>query len=466
MPLRLLPKRLLLNKPLLAEKADLRVGFFYVCAMPLEWDGLFLLAPIVIRDDSPPVVIRTCNMSWASLRLFTPLVWIVILGTFMVRTTFFMVWPFLSILLYRDYGLSATLIGAILGATAALSTLVSFYGGWLSDKWGRRNILLFGCVISAASVALLGLSHQVTWLAIGVIGSGLSYGLIDSPGKALMADNLAEPKARELALHLRYFLLNLGAAIGPLLGVTYGLSARQETFLLLSASYLLLAIVFVAGFRLARCQASQAAGPGMRAVLRVLSQDRGFLLLTMANLLLMLVYAQFESPLIQYLTRSGTPEVEQLIGWLVTTNALTIVILQFPLLHLTAAWPTRRRLQLGVAFFFSAQLQFALGDTTIWWHWIVAVVLLSVGECILFPLLNVLVDQMAPSHLKGSYFGAASISGLGIAMGALLGGWILAHGGGAILYAMMALLCLMILMLYGLSTRIPRPTLASARAGS
>ena len=31
-----------------------------------------------------------------------------------------------------------------------------------------------------------------------------------------------------------------------------------------------------------------------------------------------------------------------------------------------------------------------------------------------------------------------------------------------VLYALMALLCLMILMLYGLSTRIPRPTLARA----
>ena len=318
-------------------------------------------------------------MSWALIRQFPPLVWIVILGTFMVRTTFFMVWPFLSILLYRDYGLSATLIGLILGATAALSTLVSFYGGWLSDKWGRRNILLFGCLVSALSVALLGLSHQVIWLAMGVIGSGLSYGLIDSPGKALMADSLAEPKARELALHLRYFLLNLGAAIGPLLGVSYGLSARQETFLLLSVSYLLLGFIFFIGFRLAACQASHAAGPGMRAVLRVLWQDRGFLLLTMANMLLMLVYAQFESPLIQYLTRAGTPEVERLIGWLVSTNALTIVILQFPLLHLTANWSIKRRLQLGVAFFLSAQLQFALGDTAIWWHWIVAVILLRVG---------------------------------------------------------------------------------------
>ena len=44
----------------------------------------------------------------------------------------------------------------------------------------------------------------------------------------------------------------------------------------------------------------------------------------------------------------------------------------------------------------------------------------SIRDVILFPLLNVLVDQMAPEHLKGSYFGAASMSGLGIAIGALL----------------------------------------------
>lgn len=70
-------------------------------------------------------------MSWALLRQFPPLVWTVILGTFMVRTSYYMVWPFLSILLYREYALSATSIGAMLGATAAISTLVSFYGGWL-----------------------------------------------------------------------------------------------------------------------------------------------------------------------------------------------------------------------------------------------------------------------------------------------------------------------------------------------
>ncbi len=54
-------------------------------------------------------------MSWSTFRQFTPLVWIVILGTFMVRTSYYMVWPFLSILLYREYDLSATFIGLLLG---------------------------------------------------------------------------------------------------------------------------------------------------------------------------------------------------------------------------------------------------------------------------------------------------------------------------------------------------------------
>ena len=173
-------------------------------------------------------------MSWAYLRQFPSLVWIVILGTFMgAYHLLHGLAPLSLILLYRDYGLSATLIGLILGATAALSTLVASMAAGSPDKWGGATSRC-SAAWCPPPVWPCSASHQVGWLALGVIGSGLSYGLIDSPGKALMADNLAEPKARELALHLRYFPAQPGAAIGPLLGVTYGLSARQETFLLLS----------------------------------------------------------------------------------------------------------------------------------------------------------------------------------------------------------------------------------------
>ncbi|WP_421198352.1 MFS transporter [Aeromonas enteropelogenes] len=394
-------------------------------------------------------------MQWSTLRQFTPLVWIVILGTFMVRTSYYMVWPFLSILLYRDYGLSATLIGLLLGGSMALSTLVSFYGGWLSDRFGRRSILLAGCLVAMSCFGLLGFSHAVFWLGVGVMGSGLASGLIDAPGKALMADSLASAKARELALHLRYFLLNLGAALGPLLGVTLGINAQQETFVVLSLSYLLLGLAFVWGFRQVAATGKRSmGGPGLRDAIRVLLADRAFLLLVMANLLMVLVYSQFHSPLVQYLTRAGMPEVAELVALLVTTNALTVVLLQFPLLRLLSRWPVRVRLHIGMALFLAAQLLFAMGDPLVRSHWFAAVLLLSLGETILFPLLNVLIDQMAPGHLKGSYFGASALAGLGGAAGALLGGWIIERWSGQWLYLLMTLLCVVTFMLYEWGARL------------
>ena len=64
---------------------------------------------------------------------------------------------------------SATFIGLLLGGSMALSTLVSFYGGWLSDKWGRRNILLFGCVWLILLAKVQGCTSR-KWRAVILIG--------------------------------------------------------------------------------------------------------------------------------------------------------------------------------------------------------------------------------------------------------------------------------------------------------
>lgn len=77
------------------------------------------------------------------------------------------------------------------------------------------------------------------------------------------------------------------------------------------------------------------------------------------------------------------------------TNALTVVLLQFPLLHLLARWPGKVRLQVGITLFLGLRCCLRWGSA--------AVVALDRrradaerGETILFPLLNVLIDQMSP----------------------------------------------------------------------
>ncbi|WP_368205929.1 MDR family MFS transporter [Aeromonas sp. s5] len=392
---------------------------------------------------------------------FPSLVWIVILGTFMVRTSFFMVWPFLSILLYREYGLSASGIGMLLGGAAVLSCLIGFYVGWLSDRLGRRTILLLGCALSCGTYLLLGFGHSLWLIALGVFGSGLSYAFIDTPGKALMGDLLPEKAQRELALHLRYFLLNVGAGVGPLIGVMVGLGARQETFVVTAASYGLLGIAFLLGFR-RDCASRPDTGLSLGAMLRVVGRDRAFMLFILANLLMNLVYAQVESPLIQYLTRAGAPEVETLVALLVATNALTIITLQFPLLHLTRRWRVSLRLQFSILLMASAQVMFALSSPALLWPWLVAMFLLSVGEAVLFPLFNVLIDQMAPAHLKGSYFGASALAGLGWAFSPMVGGWFLQVWGGPALFAVMTAICMLVFALYGMGRREARPSASPA----
>lgn len=394
-------------------------------------------------------------MPWNTLRQFPLLVWIVILGTFMVRTSFFMVWPFLSILLYREYDLSASGIGMLLGGAAVLSSLIGFYVGWLSDKIGRRAILLLGCAVSCGAYLLLGFGHSLWLIALGVFGSGLSYAFIDTPGKALMGDQLPQKAQREVAQHLRYFLLNVGAGVGPLIGVMVGLGARQETFLVTAVSYGLLGLAFLFGFRRA-CASQSAAGLTLRTMLRVLAQDRAFMLFILANLLMMLVYAQVESPLIQYLTRAGAPEVETLVALLVATNAVTIITLQFPLLHVTRRWRVSLRLRFSILLMAAAQVLFALSNPALHWPWLMAVFLLSVGEAVLFPLFNVLIDEMAPPHLKGSYFGASALAGLGWALAPLVGGWLLQVWGGPALFAVMAGICVLVFALYGAGNREAR----------
>ena len=99
----------------------------------------------LVKGDGPASLAKGIAACHGPTSGSFPLVWIVILGTFMVRTTFFMVWPFLSILLYRDYGLSATLmvIGLILGPRRRFPRLSASMAAGSRTNGGRRNILLF-----------------------------------------------------------------------------------------------------------------------------------------------------------------------------------------------------------------------------------------------------------------------------------------------------------------------------------
>ena len=135
--------------------------------------------------------------------------------------------------------------------------------------------------------------------------------LIDGPAKAVLGDSLDDLKDRELALNTRYFLLNIGGAIGPLIGVTLALSDPQSLFMVTGFTHL--AYCFWILFGIERKgkfkQPDRSQLPNFRQTLKVISKDRIFVLLMLANLMLMFVYAQLESSVPQVIVRSGIEEL-------------------------------------------------------------------------------------------------------------------------------------------------------------
>ncbi|MBP9569852.1 MAG: MFS transporter, partial [Aeromonadaceae bacterium] len=180
---------------------------------------------------------------------------------------------------------------------------------------------------------------------------------------------------------------------------------------------------------------------GFADTLRVLARDRAFLLLTLGNVLTMFVYAHFQSTLDLYLMRLSIPDIAALITQLLLINSLTIVFLQLPLVQWLARFSAGERIRIGTLLFALAQLGFWF--TPISWPmgWLLSAFVLSVGEVILFPALNLRVDELAPPHLRGSYVGAASLYLLGSASAPILGGLIIDQLDGRWLFVLCIILC-------------------------
>ena len=390
---------------------------------------------------------------------FPALVQILLAGTFLTRTAFFMVWPFLAVILLRDFHLSPSQIGSILAGASIAGSLMGFYFGNLSDRFGRRNIMIAGCLGSVVAFAMLATAHSVLWYTIGAILVGLCRSAIESPGSALMSEAIEEQSARELAFHARYFLANVGGAVGPLMGFALGLAAQQTTFSLTALAYLAFAGALVIGFRWTPETLSPDAKEEARLskVVRTLRYDHRFLMLIVASFLAYAAYAQLESTLVQYLNLAGNKAGVGLVTALVATNGLTIIVFQFPLLRLLRPYDLYVRIYAGLTLFAGGFVSYVFMPMNSYPGWILGTWIVSMGEAILFPTLNLQADRMASGRWRGSYFGAMTLSNLGFAAGPLIGGAMLQLVGGPKTFALTVLIILSGGLSYWQSSRMAAP---------
>jgi len=297
---------------------------------------------------------------------------------------------------------------------------------------------------------------------------------------ALIGDIISDKATRELAMQSLYFAVNVGCALGPMLGIWLGLTGQQSSFYITAAAFAFLLALLWWGFQQhgtvvktittsdnedtqAKTQLNDDK-PERNQIITILLADKLLQCLIFANILCMFIYAQMDSSLIQYLTRAKVPDLLELISSMIFTNALVIISTQFILLRMMSRIALVKRIQIGLMLLMCSQVWLAINPLTLFWGWIGAIIVMSLAETILFPTMNVHIDRLAPAHLRGAYFGAASFYDFGFAIAPLGGGIILDHFGGFWLFIVTAVLCLLVIYLYAILDKLPRPDFDKLKA--
>lgn len=385
--------------------------------------------------------------------ILTKEILVLFIGTFLTRACFFMIWPFITIIMRNDYSMTPIEIGIMMSISLTISISFGYIFGGAADKYGRKPIMILGAVAAIISFSILALANSPTWYFIGILLSGISRSLIEPASKAVIGDILHEQKDRERALNIRYFLMNVGAAVGPFVGVFFGLTAHKSTFFITGFSFLIYLILMLTVFRAKKYQEIRNVNFSFSGSFKVIWNDQPFKILVLANILVMLIYGQIDVTLPQYILITNVHSPEYLLSIMIFTNAATVIILHYFTERLTRHITLEFKSKLGIFFLALSQIFFLLVSNESWILWLVAMFLLSLGEVILFPTLNIQIDRMAPAHLKGAYFGAATFYEFGLALAPFIGGLLLKQGGD-ILYSIMFFLCLCIILLYAISERL------------
>src|SRR5215208_3258761 len=103
---------------------------------------------------------------------FPRLFWVVVGVRFIDGIGGTLLFPFFALYITQKFGIGMTEAGILLGISSLFGLIGSMFGGALTDKFGRKQLILFGLIFSALSTLGFGLANdiKVLWPLVIVVG--------------------------------------------------------------------------------------------------------------------------------------------------------------------------------------------------------------------------------------------------------------------------------------------------------
>ena len=348
----------------------------------------------------------------------------------------------------NTFGASPFVVGLLFASFSLAQLVASPILGELSDRWGRRPVLILSLIGTAVSFAMLAVAQSLLMLFAARIVDGLSGGNITT-ARAYIAD-ITEEENRAKAYGILGAAFGLGFVIGPALGAAF--STISYTAPIWAAAAITVAATVLAWVWLPETvHRTHAGGVSPWRAVRELSHRPGLRLLLAIDFMYWMSFAVYQTTFALFGARRFGFDVTH-TGYLFSAFGALGVIVQGGMVGpIVRALGNRKTLVVGLIFTAVGWIGSALTYSIPLFVGMLVPAAIGIGLC--NATLIALVSNAAARREQGRVQGAAgALESLGRTIGPVWGNAMLQRVGEGAAYGAAASL---LLVAAGLATRYP-----------
>ncbi|MRS04617.1 MFS transporter, partial [bacterium] len=305
----------------------------------------------------------------------------------------------------QKFNVGMTEAGVVLGIFALSGLFGQMIGGALTDKFGRRNLIIFGLIFSALSTLTLGLVKDFSVLIPLAVVIGLLSDMAGPAHGAMIADILPEQKRQEGFGILRV-VGNMAWIIGPTIG---GFVAGKSFLALFIIDAIISCVVaFLFFLFISETKPESHEEHKQESLIKTflgygkVVTNKAFMAFLVALILMGLVYQQMYNSLSVYLRDVHHIDPSG-YGFLLTASAVVVILFQFSVTRYIKNKAPFVIMAVGTLFYMIGFSMF--GFVNVYWMFVAAIIVVTLGEMLVVPTSQVLVAGFAPEDMRGRYMG-------------------------------------------------------------
>ncbi|MCK8060112.1 MULTISPECIES: MFS transporter [unclassified Fusibacter] len=321
------------------------------------------------------------------------------------------VYAFLALYMKAKLGYTESQIADFIIINAVFSMISPFIGGALADKKGRKLIYVTASTIGSLMFLACGFVTESSpeLVPVLLIIASVFFNFTNPIANAMVADIVPDEKDRKRAYALIYLGINVGVAVGPVIG-GYLLANHVKWFFIGDALTTLLSIALVAFFiketmltheemKKSKGNEKLESGTTFMAFLK----RPTLVLYTMFSFASAFVYAQHSFGMSLHLESFfGAVTGPQYYGMLMSFNAVVVLVFTIMVTESLSKLRTIHSISLGAALYAVGfgLLAFASDAVLIYF---VSVFIWTIGEIIMITNSNVFVMSNTPVNHRGRF---------------------------------------------------------------